>query len=96
MGDPIPLIYFPITVTDPKKLKEAEGVDTILAAAREVNAQLGIDPEEHEPVTNFWKLPAYEKEPLMAEAIDEGFGLSVMSSVPCAAKGLATSIIGRN
>ena len=31
-GDPIPLIYFAIQVTDPKKQEEAQGVENILAA----------------------------------------------------------------
>ena len=53
VGDHIPLISFAIQVTDPKQLEETEGVDNILTAAREVPAQLGINPEEHRPINNF-------------------------------------------
>ena len=68
-------------------------MDKILTAAREVSAQLGINLEEHRPINNFQKLPAYEKEPLIAEAIDEGLGLCMMTRVTCAATGLATPIL---
>ena len=43
-GAHIPLIYFAIQGTDPKTLKEKGAVDEILAAARGVSGQLGIDP----------------------------------------------------
>ena len=78
VGDPIPVIYYAIHVTDPKKLEEAQGVDKILTAAREFPGQLGIKHEEHRPINNFRKLEEYQEEPLMGEASDECFGLGVM------------------
>ena len=77
-GDPIPLIYFAIQVTDAKKLEEAGGVDKIYTAARAVPAQLGFDPAQHIPRNNFQKLSRYGLEPLLGEAINEGYGLGVM------------------
>ena len=88
-GGPIPLIYFVIQTTDPKKLQEQGGVDKIFAAAREVPALLGIDPIKQVPLNNFQQ-PRSEGEALQGEAIHGGYGLSVMQQGPCGAAGLVT------
>ena len=93
VGYPIPLIYIEIQVSDPKTLEESQGMDKILAEARDVPTQLGIDPASHRPFNNFQKLSAYEKEASMFEAIDEGFGFGVMTRFTCVAKGFATQIL---
>ena len=92
-GAPIPLIYFAIQTTDPKKLKAEGGVDKILAAARAVPTQLGKDPTHHGPNTHFQKLKLYEKGPLPTDGIDNGFGIGVMRRIPCVAKALATPYV---
>ena len=65
-GHPIPLIYFALQVTDPKKLKaEGEG-DKIWTATRNAPTKLGIDPAKQFPQNNFQKLPQYAHEPLLS------------------------------
>ena len=91
-GDPIPLIYFAIQVSDAKKLEEAQGVEKIFAATRAVPAKLEIDHVQHIPVNNFQKLARYEQDALVGEALDEGYGLTVIQRVHGGAKGLSTPI----
>ena len=92
-GGPIPLIYYAIQVTDSKKVKADGVVDKIFTAARNFLAQLGIDLAQQVPHNNFQKLPQYEREPLIGEAIDFGYGLGGMQHVPCGAQGLATQYL---
>ena len=89
-GATIPLIYFAIQTTDPKKLKAEGGLDKILTAARGVPAQLGTDPTLHAPHNNFQQLAPYKKVPVPTDAIDLGYGIGVMQEIPCGAKALAT------
>ena len=70
---------------DLKKLAETQGGDQMLAAARQVPAELGIDTAEHVPHNNFRKLPEYEQETLLSEGSDEGYALAVMQKVPSVA-----------
>ena len=67
-----------------------EEVNHIFAAMRRVPGQLGIDPTQQAPHKNFQQLPRYEGEFLPEDAIDGGYGLSVMQDIPCRAPGLAT------
>ena len=89
-GAPIPLIYFAIQTTDPKKLKAEGGVDNILTAARGVPDQLGKEPTHHAPNNNFQQVKPYEKVSLPTDAIDLGYGIGVMQRIPCGAKALDT------
>ena len=95
-GYPIRLIYFAIQFSYSNKLEEAQSVDKIFAAVQTAPAQLGIDPSQYLPRNNFKEVPRYVGEAFMGEAINEGYGLSVMERVPCGAKGLATPIFSRS
>ena len=89
----IHLINFANQVTNSKKLAGAQAVDKIFASERAAPAYFGRDHGRYIPLKNFKKLPRYEGEPMMGEAINDGYGLDVLQRVPCRAKGLATSIL---
>ena len=89
-GTPIPLIYFSIQETDPKKLKAEGGVDKILTAARGVPAQLAIDLTLQSPNNNFQQLATYEQASLPTAAIDLGYGIGLIQQIPCGGNPLAT------
>ena len=74
-GDPNLFIYFAIQLKNSKKLEEAQGGDKIVEATREAPIQLGRNRAHHLPRNNLQKLPRYEAEPLISEAIDEGSDL---------------------
>ena len=74
-------------------MEEAKGVDKIHEAAEEVQSQQVIHPNQDVPHNNFQNLSQYVQEALLAEAINEGYGLAVMQKVLCAASGLATPIL---
>ena len=59
----------------------------------EIPAQLRTDRAQHPPHNIFQKLVEYEREPAMGQALENGFGLALMTRVTSAAKGLATPIL---
>ena len=67
-----PIIYLAVKVADPTKLEIPGKVDKILAAARTVPSELGIEPADHAPRNNFQQLPPYVKESQPSEASDSG------------------------
>ena len=93
-GEAIPLIYITIQIRDSKKLEAPQGGDWIFAAVRSATTQLGVYPGQHATMNNFQKLEGYEAEALFG--IQEGYGLDVIQRVPCAARRLATPILGRS
>ena len=65
-------------------------MDKISTTGGYVPALLGIDPAQQTPHNNLQKLPRYECEPLLGEAIHQGYGLGIRLPVHCPAPRLAS------